>query len=174
MGCDIHVNVEYRHPVLGYQPVVAGGYFVEPRYELFSALAGVRMEPEESCLIPARGFPCDACFPIFAIAHQLVVADANSQLARLVTDWVLASEVPPGSDVFEAEKELVGMARWIRHPDYHHPSYLSHLETMECLRHFGFDSNSTPPVFLVLTDLLASIDFRFGYPSARLVFWFDN
>lgn len=64
------------------------------------------MEPEESCLIPARGFPCDACFPIFAIAHQLVVADANSQLARLVTDWVLASEVPPGSDVFEAEKRI--------------------------------------------------------------------
>lgn len=75
MGCDIHINVEYRHPVRGYQPVVVGGYFLDRRYDLFAALAGVRMEPEDSCLIPARGFPSDACLPIFASAHQMVVAD---------------------------------------------------------------------------------------------------
>lgn len=158
MGCDIHINVEYRHPVLGYQPVVAGGYFVDRRYDLFAALAGVRLASDESCLIPARGFPPDACLPIFAQAHQLVVADSNSPAVRFVTDWILNAEVPSGSEVFEAEKDLVGMTRWILLPDYHHPSYLSRTETMDCLRHFGYDIDTAPPEFLILIDLLTCID----------------
>lgn len=174
MGCDIHVNLEYHHPVLGYQPLIAGGYFLERQYDLFAALAGVYMEPGSSCLIQARGFPGDACLPIFARAHLLVVADANSQFTRFVTDGILDTEVPEGSKIFEAEKELVGLARWIFHPDHHHPSHLSRSETMDCLRHLGYDIEAAPPEFRVLIDTLASIDFRFGSPCARLVFWFDN
>ncbi|MFG0264784.1 MAG: hypothetical protein ACF8AM_06455 [Rhodopirellula sp. JB055] len=174
MGCDIHVNVEYRHPVLGYQPVISGGYVVERRYELFAALAGVRTENGESSLIPARGFPRDACFLLFEQAHQLVVDHPSSPFAKYVADWILESDIPPGSVVVDSDQVLVGKTRWIQHPDYHGASFLSHSEIMDCLTHFGYDLSSGPPEFLVLIDLLASIDNRFGNQCSRLVFWFDN
>lgn len=177
MGCDIHVNIEYRHPVQGIEPVIAKHFYAGRDYDLFAALAGVRQQiddpslrPPFPWLIPPRGVPSDLSRPLLKVYYCQVLPDGASASEAVFPNCCSQQEA---TQYGKAPRQF-GALLVIPNPDYHSASYLSRAEITAACEHMQYNLASAPSEFLLALDVMDSIDARFGEGASRMVFWFDG
>lgn len=160
MGCDIHGFVEYRQKGFADRWSPFGGHINPGRdYRVFGRMAGVR---GGEAIVEPRGIPDDLGY----------MADKSEK------GWWLYISSAPGDVSPEKAQEWhkvcgkrlrpeSGMPRWIEHPDWHTPSWLTPDEFASAIAVDGVD-----PQYGALLAAMRHLE-KSGF-EVRFVFWFDN
>ena len=176
MGCDIHLNLEYRGEAEGsnaeYEIVLTSDFHVGRAYGLFAALAGVRNFWETPVTYPPRGVPADVCAEIFERYFVEVVPDKVPDnfyaLAKETMSVSQAAQYP------ELERRERWGRRFVAESDYHHASHLTLAEAERALAAAEYAIEEGPVEFRMVMGFMRVIDGEFGAGASRVVFWFDN
>jgi hypothetical protein len=180
MGCDIHLFAEYETPTDGLAAFANGEFDIPRAYNLFAALAGVRIDGRRP-LIEPRGVPAALTAGVFQHYFLPIVSDDKQALWRGFS-YVPESEARPqitaGMLQFSAQQPatswVVSELGYVIDPDAHSASFLTLEETKASLAHHSLAVQETPVQFQVLLEALEGLEARIAGARARVVFWFDN
>lgn len=181
MGSDIHLYVEYDDAENG-KPFAEidsvhlfnEGELLIPRdYYLFSVLAGVRSYDEFTPKFPPRGLPKVSSVDIINIFHFHIIDDPSERLQEydVTRDQALQWVARGCSYIKDSWTKKDG---FVSDPEAHSTSWLTLGEIFASFEHSPYELSDMPKEFLVVIDLLKSLEKYFGVGKARIVFWFDN
>lgn len=160
MGCDIHAYMEYRQPGKDWQSF-GGENHLDRNYAVFGELAGVRSAGEPVHAV--RGAPEDMAWQANSDYWLFIVEggdfDKESCSPEKAAQW--------HSHGCAYKKDLRGENRWIQHPDWHTPSWLTGNEWREVIGDGEYRHE-----FVAVGAALSSFEAA-GFET-RVVFWFDN
>jgi hypothetical protein len=165
MGCDIHMFVEYRQRMQGYDSWRSWGDRTNPgrNYELFGLLAGVRSDGDEQ-MVPSRGMPDDASF-MATHANQMFITTEGE--GRCTLEQARHYETL-GSTIIEQD----GKPTWVTHPDWHSHSWCTTTELDACLKRVHKLTGAWAMEYHALLAAMQKLE-HYGC-EVRCVFWFDN
>ena len=175
MGTDIHVNLEYIHPLMGVVAAIESGFSISRDYDLFNALAGVRHDDCRPPLFPPRGLPDDVSWEIFErFAVEVIPRNSGDDRKNKLHEWCYADTAEHYIEHGHSQILWRGGQKYVTEPDSHSSSYLTHPEIISACEHYGYDLADAPREFSVLLGFMKILDAEFGPDSSRVVFWFDN
>ena len=180
MGCDIHLYIEIysgngspfskEEHIAGFNN---GDIYVPRHYYLFDALAGVRHNQGNTCLIPAKGIPKKISHEVMQDYYQYVFDENEEYWDDDYAKRVWADEwVRKGQS--EYRDHHLKKKGWVSCPDWHTPSYLVLNEVNDAIDHKEIDRSELSREFRIILSLLNAAEIEYGKNNARAVFWFDN
>lgn len=158
MGCDIHAFIEFREGDR-WRPF-GGELNIDRDYDLFGAMANVRTG---GAVVPPRGIPEDMAYAADG-RWWLYITEAREDYGCVSVETAEQYQ-RLGSRV---RKDKDGKTRWVEHPDWHTPSWMTAEEFSSALEKSGHRGD-------VANAALAAMFYLDGQSSnSRIVFWFDN
>lgn len=175
MGTDISLHVEYRRNNETYA-WSDGAIDLERDYEMFGALAGVRAKSRP--LFPPRGLPSNLSPEVFERYYAFIIEPAEASLWSGFS-WVSKSEAESllqggdchGPPAGYKKYNMTSPLGYVSIPGLHTPSWLACDELLQVLGHTHIEPRSD---WVVVLDLLASIERRLPGAQSRIVFWFSG
>jgi len=178
MGCDIHGFVEYSTTRNGLFDIFAERLWLSPDYRLFSALAGIRAEPNFEPLFPPRGLPNRLSQWGFLATHSPICQPDSTDMmhSRAFGPFVTPAEVGVAEVVSSTHpsspfKFELG---YVRDVNSHSHSWLNLDEIRRAISHADLPLDSTPADFQAIVSAMNTLDSTLPNCMSRLVFWFDN
>lgn len=162
MGCDIHGYIEYedwKDDKGNPHHSCFGKNLGDRDYAMFGLLAGVR---RGSAIFEPRGIPENTSYTVKHSFHLFIVdgeADGEGYVSKATAqEWV-----DRGFSKYVDDK-------WVTHPDWHTPSWLTAKEYEQVLR----AREEVKDYGNVDQEWYAILGAMKALKNARFVFWFDN
>lgn len=174
MRCDIHLFVEYNHPQMGMEPVIANLFWLPRDEQLFCALSGRNGAPLPS-RYPPRGLPPDVSSAIFfQYFLEVLPRTAEEWRKNLGHAWCYEEDAERFVRENGAVIRRMNGQRYLANPDWRDASHLNLDEVREAMEFSQVGEDRLSPEFLLVLDCMQAIDRRFGERSSRIVYWFNQ